>query len=850
MKKIFYIILLLVAVQAANAQRVSREYKERSMADVLIDLDRATSAYRISFIYNELEDYTITKTISDKTIPEAVNEVVGYYPMKITVGDSLITVECVNKANRKFAGHIVDEKGEPVVYANIQLLNPSDSAFITGGVSNENGDFVIPCTAKEVVAKFTCVGFQPKSIATPVEKVGNITMQPKTYTINGVVVKASAPKYKMTPGGVNINVENSLLSLAGTASNVLGELPRVKVDESGEVSVFGKGTPEVYINNRLVRDNKELTQLKSTDIKSVDVITAPGAKYNAEAKSVIKINTKPEKGEGFSTRVAANSKLNPAWNGYGQIDTKYRRNGFEIFNTLYVDRGVYYEDNRLKYNLRNNGNETFIDQDLTTRFKQSLLNEKIGFSYDINSNNSFGAYYTLYKSLHGRGYSKNTSMDIYRNGEFNGTIHNNLRILSGTGPTHEADAYYTGKAGKLDINANATYLWRKSNRNDLSEERSETYEDRDVHTKNISHTNMTAGKVVLSYPIGKGTISAGTEATLTNTHSTYTNPENLLPSNRSDLKETNIAPFAEYNLSIGNWRFDAGLRYEHVGTDYRTNGVKEKEPSRKYNDIYPNLSAEWTKGEWDLSLGYTKKTIRPYYFALRNNVQYDSRFLYEFGNPYLRPTIEHNVEFNAVYKWINFCMGYNYDRKPLIIIMSVYNNQDIIRSAWDNSDKMQNIYASLEISPKFGFWQPTFDIEFSKPFASYKQYGVNENLQRAGVYFDLNNKFLVTKKNFFTLDYSYDIPSDAPFTHYRQGSALNLGYTCVLFHDALMVNFKANDIFKGTKIRWTQYGNETKATKNCYRHSRYVSLTLTYNFNTGKSHYKGTGAGNAEKRRL
>ncbi len=849
MKRIFYIILLLAAVQAVGAQRISRDYKECSMANVLIDLDHATQAYRISFIFNELEDYTITKTISNKTIPEAVNEVVGYYPMKVTVGDSLITVECVNKANRKFAGHIVDEKGKPVVYANIQLLNPEDSAFITGGVSNENGDFVIPCTAKEVVAKFTCVGYQSKSIATPVEKVGNVTMQPKSYTINGVVVKASAPKYKMTPGGVNINVENSLLSLSGTASDVLGELPRVKVDTKGEVSVFGKGTPEVYINNRLVRDNQELTQLKSTDIKSVDVITAPGAKYNAEAKSVIKINTKPTKGEGFSARVDANSKLNPAWNGYGQIDTKYRKNGLEIFNTLYVDKIVHYEENNLKYNLNSNSNKTFIDHDLTTIYKGSFLNEKIGFNYDINSNHSFGAYYSLRNSLHGRGYSKNTSMKIYHNSDFTGTINNNLRIKNGTGPIHEANAYYIGKAGKLDINANATYMWRKTRRNDFHEERSETYEDRDVHTNNSNHTNMTAGKVVLSYPIGKGTISTGAEATLTNTHSTYTNPENLIPSSKSDLKETNIAPFAEYNIGIGNWTFDAGLRYEHVGTDYRTNGVKEKEPSRKYNDLYPNLSAEWTKGDWNLSLGYTKKTKRPSYNALRNNVQYDGRFLYEFGNPYLRPTIDHNVEFNAVYKWINFSMGYDYYEKPMASLLTIYN-EEIIYNYIKNFDKSQYVYASVQISPKFGFWQPSWGVEFDKPFATYKKYGVNENLQRAGIYFNLNNKLLITKKNFFTLDYSYDIPADVSLLHVRQSSALNLGYTCVLFHDALMVNLKANDILKGTKTRWTEYGNRTTVTKNCYNHTRNVSLTLTYNFNTTKSHYKGTGAGNAEKRRL
>ena len=71
------------------------------MADVLIDLSKATSNYRINFLYNELEDYTITKQINNKTIPEAVNEVVGFYPMRITTNDSLITVECVDKATQR-----------------------------------------------------------------------------------------------------------------------------------------------------------------------------------------------------------------------------------------------------------------------------------------------------------------------------------------------------------------------------------------------------------------------------------------------------------------------------------------------------------------------------------------------------------------------------------------------------------------------------------------------------------------------------------------------------------------------------------------------------------------------------
>ena len=347
----------------------------------------------------------------------------------------------------------------------------------------------------------------------------------------------------------------------------------------------------------------------------------------------------------------------------------------------------------------------------------------------------------MVKSLHGKGGAKNSSINVFHNGQPDGTISNDALIYSYTGPSHQVNSYYSGKSGKLDINANATYIWNKFGSIYRWKEESDTYENREVNTKNPNHTNMTAGKVVLGYPIGKGTLEGGAEATLTNTHSNYMNPENLIPSNRSDIKETNLAPFAEYSFSVGKWSFDAGLRYEHVNTNYRSNGVKEKEPSRTYYNIYPNVSAEWNNDDWDFSLGYAKKIMRPRYYALRNNVQYDGRFMYEAGNPYLRPNITHNVEFNAIYKWINFSLGYNYDKDMMAPMGKLYNGQEIALTRWENLKKYQTIYASLDVSPKFGFWQPTFELQFAKPFVSYKDYGVNKSLQRAGIYFEADNKY-------------------------------------------------------------------------------------------------------------
>ena len=102
MKRITVLLLSCLAVLTASPQTVSRDYKSKPLAKVLIDLRKSTSQYKIAFIHNELEDYKVTKRIDRLTIPEAISECIGFYPISMKVeGDSLVFVEAMLKTELK-----------------------------------------------------------------------------------------------------------------------------------------------------------------------------------------------------------------------------------------------------------------------------------------------------------------------------------------------------------------------------------------------------------------------------------------------------------------------------------------------------------------------------------------------------------------------------------------------------------------------------------------------------------------------------------------------------------------------------------------------------------------------------
>ncbi len=100
-----------------------------------------------------------------------------------------------------------------------------------------------------------------------------------------VVVKGNRPSYKLTAEGLQTHVQGTVLSKMGTAEDVLKHIPGLQ-KKNDAYEVFGKGSPIIYVNGRLLRDLSELDQLKSEDIKNVELITSPGARYDASVKAV------------------------------------------------------------------------------------------------------------------------------------------------------------------------------------------------------------------------------------------------------------------------------------------------------------------------------------------------------------------------------------------------------------------------------------------------------------------------------------------------------------------------------------------------------------------------------------
>jgi len=844
---LFLLFFLLILAQHSYAQRITRQYNNVSFSAALKDLNAHQHKYTINFVYDELEDFKVTKSIRNQNVPNAIMQLIGFYPIRMTQVENNIMVECTQKSTFRYKGRIVDERGNAAEYATIALLSPIDSTIVGHGVSNENGSFVIPCNYRKVLARITYIGYKTVNRIYNNTEMGIIKLQPKTMIVKGVVVKGDRPQYKMLSGGMEVAVEHTLLSKMANTFEVLSLLPRVSVDGQ-KISVFGKGAPIIYINNKRVHDNNEIVNITPDNIKSISVITSPGAEYDAEVESVICIRTKERRANGFSLRADAFGKYNKWMSDYELISARYQTKKFEIANSLWTMGTHDGEDNNLITDIYLPDKHYYNDQLIHLDTNNCFLSEKLSADYSLNDSNSIGGSYRYYGMLKGRTNSV-SRQDVLLNGMAHGSI-DQEEVMKPFLSLHQADIYYVGKVGHVGVDFNATYYAVKNRRNDKCFESSKELGYQEVHSSNRQNSDMWAGKLVVNIPLWKGNVSVGTEMSKTDSHGTFLNEEQLVPSTKTDIHERNIAGFAQYGLALSKWTVGLGVRYENIVRDYLSDGVKQDDVSRKYNNLFPNLSVSWNKGNWNWQLNVNEKIHRPSYRQLGNFMQYDNRFLYEGGNPTLQPEKVFNVETMMLYKWLNVSVGYKYLKDVMEWTKYIYPGKEFAYNTSLNFDHKQLLYASVHVSPKFGIFRPTWGFNYNQQFFDTRKYGASKALSKPLLSCSLNNNFALSETMNAAIRLNASTTHADGFLMMKSGYSVNLQFDKSFANRTWIIYLSANDIFKTAKERWTMYGLGAGTTKDSYNYTRNISLQVTYNFNAKRSKYKGTGAGNEEKSRL
>ena len=849
------ILLLCLTGMSVSAQKITRNFRDVSMSDALRYIQEQTTRYDIIFIYNDLEDFRVTTDVRHKSVSDAILQLVGFYPVRIyKSGEREIYVECTHKTDRHLTGTIIDEQGQPAAYANIAILNPTDSTLLSGGVSNESGYFAIPYEQSTVLARISYVGYKTIYRLCNHSKMGTIRMQPDNYALNGVVVQGERPKVQLQGNSLMMNVEGTVMERLGTAEDVLTRVPMIAKRGDG-YEILGKGTPLIYLNNRKLTDLNELRNIQADFIRSVEVIQNPGARYDATVNAVIIIRTKRAAGEGLGVELTSWSRKGRGYANNERINLTYRTGGLELFANLFG-----------AYNRRKSQGEfeqtVFADTLWVINNKQKnnvrnpFLEGRFGFNYQVNDNHSFGGFYqNTYDYVKTR---SEYDDDLLADGKPYDHLQNSSVRRDKNTPNHQFNLYYTGKVGQLSIDFNADYTSRKQRSINQQQELSTEYEDRDVNTESQTRSKMFAEKLFVTHPLWNGQIEIGEEYTNTRWKSRFDNQEGYIANSNNEQHESNIAPFMELRQRLGHFQLSAGLRYEHVESEYFVDGVRRNEQCRTYNDFFPSFSVSTSVKNLQLSFSYAKRTSRPAYWLLSSDVIYENRLNRQTGNPYLKPIKYHNLNAMVMWKWLYLMTNFTHCVDPIISeAESLEEDSKVNLVTSKNYDHVDWLTVTLgaQKNVKLGngiTWTPQYNVSLMKPWFTTTFLDKEKNFNHPMLSLQLGN--IVSLPHDWLLQADFNM-----HTHGNTGSniwvdstnpMLSLGVSKDFFQHRLNVKLTGNDLFNGGINHVMLYSNRMMFRKMEDNDSRCVQLSLRYRFNVTPSKYKGTGAGNSEKNRL
>lgn len=775
---------------------------------------------------------------------------------------------CFAQNNITVSGRVV-AGGDALEFATV-VLSEQDSTIAAGDLTDENGNFNMTVKPGSYTLSASMIGYETYYYSASFDgeqfDAGTIILKENAQALDAAVVQAQLPRTELKGDAVVTNITGSVLEHTGNALDVLGKVPGM-IMRNGTLEVIGRGAPLYYINGRRVTDNSELRDLMSEDIKSVEIVSNPGALYGGDINSVVRIRTVKRQGEGFSFALTSQAKqhiyncsdFEPSWS---VLDLNYRVKGWDFFSKIVYWNQRNYQISDLEgltYLERKEGNHLFLEKGtLDYRGHNGGLQFLVGANWQINENHSLGFKINRDQGLFG---ANRLLVDA---GIFLDNVQEDqlYTVNDGRMPVNNqwtGNFYYDGNVDKWNINFNADFL---NGRNDTSNEMKESswISPAELSSEQKSTTFLGAGKLVLSHPLWKGKLQFGVEEIYVYAGQTYMITFDDIPSTDAFLTENNIAGFAEYSASLSFGQISAGLRFEHDDYNYRDNLDNKNNLNKEYNNWFPSLSFSTKAGPVGLSMSFSGKTRRPDFNRLSNEISYNNRYCYQSGNPLLLSEKHLIGSLNANWNWLTLSTNYSRIDNAFVQWGTQYNDKGVILIKSANLETPQrklSIY--LTASPTVGIWSPRYTVGMEKQFLTLTLEDPTaedghriESFGKPMYVLQFDNSFRF--KHSWLLEAGYQYLSRMNVANVEtlrpmQSASLSIQKS-FLKDEALTFRLTWADIFNSSvEYAHVDYGRYI-INQSSDNFNPCILLRISYRFNSASNNYKGTGAGESVKSRL
>lgn len=750
-------------------------------------------------------------------------------------------------------GRVTDEQMHPQAFVPVGLYAVVDSVLLLSALSDSTGDFQF--ALPKGINTYTAVklmGYAVCKVNVPLQTFDTsyIKMQltPSTRLLHSVEISAAKPMIERKADRIIFNTENSIAAIGSNAFELLKQTPGVK-ENNGVVSIAGKSTVSVMINGRLTQVNGSeletmLRSMPSANISSIEVITAPPAKYDAEGNSgIINIVTRKSLKNGFNGNVTLSDEQRTGNSQNADAAFNYRRDKLNVFGTTNANHYRFMSLQQTDTQYPKQKQEQVLNQDNRPLYTWSQL----GADYSLNEKSVLGILYT-----HG-------TMDTKRDEN----IHTGIFSLPGlqSDSFMITDAYATDKGVRnvlnlnydRDIDAsgkkcsvNLDYFNRNGdktrnfNTQSFGDNGLQNSAGADNHTRGKIKTIIQSARVDFELPASIAKFSFGGKISSIHNNSdnvfTYLSGQYYVidsgKTNAFDYTENTQALYTSAAATKGKWDMQLGLRAEYT----QTNGVSltlNQSNQKEYLKLFPTAYVQYKPDEANsVTFNYSRRISRPSFWNMNPFRVYSTATSFEEGNPFLQPSFSNNLE-----------LGYTY--KSVLVVTAFFQQTDAYATRVSKIDTVNNsfyfsqanagnelncgISAMLQFRP-FPWWESNIQLFGTYSRFSSVYYSTALRFSRPGYSLELNNNFTLNKEKTLMaeLGFNYEGRSQADFDIQSAYYNLSAGLKAFFFRKNIMLAVHASDILRSDI--WQVRNQYNSTYQNSYFDNRCVRISVSWKF--------------------